>query len=93
MAKKKVKIPPIPTRGTHFERGILMFKVLEGCAYCQDAPGFTGGDWVPARLRSKNGNPVVLRLDGGELVVEEYVYGGECRGFKRREIIRINVLD
>lgn len=89
----RIKIPSIPTKDVRFDRGRLCFKILEGCAYCPEADGFTGGDWVNARLRSKEGNPIVIYLDGSELIVYEHVYNGKSLGFMKKEIIRINVCD
>lgn len=91
---KQTKVPPIPTRETHFDRGgLLTFKIKEGCAYCPDIPGFVGGDWVNARFRTKEGETAIVRLDGGQLVIETLEYGEEYLGFKRKEIVRINVCD
>lgn len=90
---KKIKIPPIPTKSTHFDRGgLLTFKVREGCAYAPEIPGFTGGTWTNARLRNQKGDVALIRIDGGQLVIETIQYGDSI-GIKRKEIIRLNICD
>lgn len=92
-----IKIPAIPTKEVSFKKGTLTFKVMSGCAYCPDLNGFTGGDWVPARLKTMEGAPVWVRLEGGELVIEQLVNGlvekstGRWVGGECEEIARLRV--
>lgn len=94
-----MKIPAIPTKNVKFEKGVLSFEILEGCAYCPDHNGFTGGDWVKAHFKSEEGAPVFIKLDGGQLVITKIVNSaidettGYIVGGKRIEIARINVCE
>lgn len=92
-----VKNPAIPTNNVKFEKGVLTFEIMEGCAYCPDDNAFVGGDWVKARFRTEEGDPVLIRLEGGQLVITKrvncavdlktgYIVGGESV-----EIARINL--
>ena len=93
-----VLAPPIPTRKTRFENGTLRFEIMEGCAYCPSIPGFTGGDWTIAKLRTKEKEPAFIRLDGGDIIVEKLTdylvdsYGNYVGG-KFVELVRLNVCD
>ena len=94
-----IKIPAIPTREVCFKKGTLQFKILSGCAYCPDVKGFTGGDWVNAHIKTKKGEPVWVKLDGGELVVQKLVNylveksTGNLVGGEIVEIARFNVCE
>ena len=91
------KIPAIPTHDVSFEKGTLTFKIMKGCAYCPDLHGFTGGDWVTAHLKTMEGAPVWVRLDGGELVIEKLINclveesTGHLVGGEHVEIARLRV--
>lgn len=94
-----IKIPAIPTRDVRFEKGTLQFNILSGCAYFPSENGFTGGDWVKAHIKTKEGEPVWVKLDGGELVVEKLVNymveksTGHLVGGEIVEIARLNVCE
>lgn len=94
-----IKIPAILTREVRFEKGTLQFNILSGCAYCPDVKGFTGGDWVKAHIKTNEGEPVWIKLDGGELVVQKLVNylveksTGNLVGGKFVEIARFNVCE
>lgn len=94
-----IKIPAIPTREVRFEKGTLKFDILSGCAYIPDMDGFTGGDWVNAHIKTKEGEPVWIKLDAGELVVEkltDYLVEqstGNLIGGKIVEIARFNICE
>ncbi len=94
-----IKIPAIPTHEVRFEKGTLQFNILSGCAYSTDTKGFTGGDWVKAHIKTKEGAPVRIKLDGGELVVEkltDYLVEkstGNLVGGKMVEIARFNICE
>ena len=93
------KIPGIPTRNVSFKDGTLNLEILEGCAYWPEENAFTGGDWVKAHFETKEGNPVWISLEGGELVistltnylVEEST--GYKVGGKKVEIARFNICE
>ncbi len=94
-----IKIPTIPTHNVRFEKGTLQFDILSGCAYWPSAKGFTGGDWVKAHIKTKEDEPVWVKLDGGELVVEKLVNylveksTGNLVGGEIVEIARFNVCE
>lgn len=94
-----IEIPAIPTSDVHFEKGTLQFNILSGCAYFPSAKGFTGGDWVKAHIKTKDGEPVRIKLDGGELVVEKLVNylveesTGNLVGGESVEIARFNICE
>lgn len=93
----KIKIPSIPTRDVHFEKGRLQFNILSGCTYSPDMNKFVGGDWVKAHIKTKSGEPVWVKLDGGQLVVEKLTNylvdaeNGNLVGGKIVEIARFNI--
>lgn len=68
MADKKNHI----TGNVRFEEGTLQFDILVNAA-CGKLGGedvIIGGDWVPARIQTKEGTPVWIKLDGDNLIVE-----------------------
>ena len=96
---RMIKIPPIPTLNVHFGKGLLQFKIMSGCAYLPEFDAFTGGDWVDANLKTKDGEAVWIKLDGGELVIEKmtnYLVDestGYMVGGKTVEVARFNICE
>ena len=95
---KKIKIPAIPVREVRFESGTLQFNIMSGCAYNSDIKGFTGGPWVNAHIKTKEGEPVWVKLEGGELVIvkmTDYAIDevGYFIGGKTVEIARFNICE
>jgi len=68
-----IKIPPIPTKDVRFDKGILKFEIMKGCAYCPSVSGFVGGEWTKTYFRTEEGAPALIRLDGGKLIIEKLV--------------------
>lgn len=66
-----IKIPAIPTSNVRFENGTLKFDIMHGCGYSPECKGFVGGKWVKAKIISQEGEPVWIKQDGGELVIEK----------------------
>lgn len=96
---KNIRIPAIPTREARFENGTLQFNIMSGCAYNPDIKAFTGGAWVNAHIRTKENEPVWVKLEGAELVIvkmTDYVIDkstGYFVGGKTVEIARFNICE
>ena len=97
---KKNMIPAIPTNNVRFEEnGELSFDYLSNGAYSRDLKSFVGGNFTPACLKTKDGFPVSIYLDGAELVIEKYDYSHAARdcetgyivGGETIEIARFNI--
>ena len=94
-----IKIPAIPTYNVKFEKGTLQFDILSGCAYSPSTKGFTGGYLVKAHIKTKEGEPVWVKLDGSELVIEKLVNylveksTGHLVGGEIVEIARFNICE